>query len=76
MLASLAQIGQSEWGKQTTPVYVMLTVLLFLLQRWLAMAGLTTVEGFPERDPSAVWGNTDQQLLGSDCSPLLQKVCL
>lgn len=40
------------------------------------MAGLTTIEGFSSRYSSAVRSNTDQQLLGSDCSPLLQKVCL
>lgn len=40
------------------------------------MAGLTAAEGFSSRYSSAVWSNTDQQLLGGDCSPLLQKVCL
>lgn len=40
------------------------------------MAGLTAAEGFSSRYSSAVWSNTDQQLLGADCSPLLQKVCL
>lgn len=49
---------------------------LFLVQRQLAMAGLTAVEGFSSRYSSAVRSNPDQQLLGSDCRPLLQKVCL
>lgn len=49
---------------------------LFLLQRQLAMAGLAEAEGFSSRYSFAVWSNTDQQLLGGDCSPLLQKVCL
>lgn len=40
------------------------------------MAGLTAAEGFSSRHSSAVRSNTDQQLLGGDCSPLLQKVCL
>lgn len=40
------------------------------------MAGVTAAEGFSSRYSSAVWSNADQQLLGGDCSPLLQKVCL
>lgn len=58
------------------PMCVTPLIPLFLLQRKLAMAGLTAPEGFSSRYSSAVWGNTDQQLLGGDCGPLLQKVCL
>jgi len=70
-------MGQSGWEKRkTAPLDVMPVIPLFLLQRQLAMAGLTTVEGFSPRYSTAVRSNTDQQLLGGDCSPLLQKVHL
>lgn len=70
----MGQRGREE--RKRAPMCVTPIIPLFLPQRWLAMAGLTTVEGFSTRYSSAVWSNTDQQLLGSDCSPLLQKVCL
>lgn len=71
--------AEPTWGRvggKRAPMCVTPIIPLFLPQRQLAMAGLTTVEGFSTRYSSAVWSNTDQQLLGSDCSPLLQKVPL
>lgn len=72
------EMGQiRETGEESTAplcVHLCTPLMTSLLQGRLAMASIAAAEGVSQRCTSAVWSDPNQQLLGGDCSTLLQKV--